>query len=279
MRRYGTHVFKISQISKCDSKEMMNHREIYYTNLFNSTIPNGYNISIGPNDRSSDIALKWRKCRWFNIWSLETGHIINMMRNQSEAARKYNVQQNGIYLNLNKKQPYCGRYIFSYIEDKEKIEHSIKSTMLKARHRKFKVFDSNKNFIGEWSNISRCANYLKICLSELSEVMTNNIGFYHNYIFIYSNTPNFEQVLVEKLEQSKKYVNKHSDKKVRVFKSLLLVKPTVKNKAVYSKGQFVGEWLSVDECSKSININKGYVKDCLSGRRIHRKGYMFEYID
>lgn len=45
--KYGKENFEITQITKCNSLEEMNHREAYCIKLFNTMTPNGYNLTTG----------------------------------------------------------------------------------------------------------------------------------------------------------------------------------------------------------------------------------------
>ena len=45
-RKYGINNFNIEQIEEIDNS-LLNDREIYWINFYNSTIPNGYNMTFG----------------------------------------------------------------------------------------------------------------------------------------------------------------------------------------------------------------------------------------
>jgi len=51
IQKYGKDSFKIFLISRCDSVEEMNHREDYYIDIYDSLVPNGYNLKSGGNNK------------------------------------------------------------------------------------------------------------------------------------------------------------------------------------------------------------------------------------
>lgn len=51
IKSYGKDNFDIKVLVHCDSIEQMNHREIYYIKLFNSLVPNGYNLDSGGKNK------------------------------------------------------------------------------------------------------------------------------------------------------------------------------------------------------------------------------------
>jgi hypothetical protein len=51
IKKYGKENFEISIVCECDSIEEMNLKEEIYIKLFNSMVPNGYNLISGGNNR------------------------------------------------------------------------------------------------------------------------------------------------------------------------------------------------------------------------------------
>lgn len=68
LRKYGVENFKIEEVCKCETKEELNEREIYYIKYYN-TIDDGYNISKGGDggwtsyhtNKAQKELMKWRK--------------------------------------------------------------------------------------------------------------------------------------------------------------------------------------------------------------------------
>lgn len=65
IKKYGAEAFEIKVLARCNSLEEMNHREAYYINIFNTLVPNGYNLMTGGgNSRPSEfVKIKRSKSR------------------------------------------------------------------------------------------------------------------------------------------------------------------------------------------------------------------------
>lgn len=51
IEKYGKENFEISILAHCSSLEEMNHREKYYISLFETMVPNGYNLTSGGKNK------------------------------------------------------------------------------------------------------------------------------------------------------------------------------------------------------------------------------------
>jgi len=125
----------------------------------------------------------------------------------------------------------------------------------------FFVYDKNGNYIGEWHSIALCAEDLNIKRQGISKCLKGKSIFVKDYVFI--NKDNFSN---EKLSLLTGKANESRFSK--------------KEFSVYTKSinpEFVNKWQNQIECARILNLQSQNINNCLLGRRLFHKDYIFVY--
>lgn len=90
IRKYGKHNFLITELCECKSKYDLDSKEIEFSRIYNTIVPNGYNLKVGngPNTVSEEtkkkisLANKGRKASNRHIINQSISHIGNKMSDE-----------------------------------------------------------------------------------------------------------------------------------------------------------------------------------------------------
>lgn len=258
-----------------------------------------YNVVIG----GGDPPLKTKKCYQYDL----KGNFIREWTNLTKTNNELGLGKDAI-LNAIKNKQNCANSFWSY----EKYDHLDISDFKQTRRSYVKQYDSNLNFITEYSSVKDAA--IQTNISETT--ITNSIlrhscptGFYfiksyedinvvvnqtfHDplHFYIYDLQGNLYKeyydisLAIKEIPKTKRSSIKSAifrEKKYRDFYWSLDYYDNFLNKKIIKKvgqydldGNLIKIWNSVSECKKEfINCSK-----VINNRQAQTKGYRFKYID
>lgn len=136
LRKYGEDNFSFEVIEKC-SKDILNERERYWIEYYNSIIPNGYNMTTGGDSAQGEIFKK--AVEQYDLY----GNFIKEFDSASEAARQLNLFNSNITSACRGEYSQCGGFQWKYKDDDSK-----KIALIAEAKGKIVVqYDKNMNLI------------------------------------------------------------------------------------------------------------------------------------
>jgi hypothetical protein len=187
LKKYGweNHTFEV--IEECN-KELLNEREIYWINHYNSWHFNnpikGMNISSGGKQASKGLFGKDnKKSKKIYQYDLE-GNFIKEWISATEFAKNNNCNQSCISTALNKNTCAYNYKWFSKYQG-EKIERHIPK--INALTRKIIQLDINGNITNYFDSINDAARYNNIYASTIFNYLKGNVKVIKKYNFKYND--------------------------------------------------------------------------------------------
>lgn len=191
MRKYGFDNFHISVIRKYikknveDLKSILNIREIYYIDKFDSTnMFKGYNISKGGNDSTL-------KCKDVDIYDVN-GNFIETLPSRKKVSEKYNIDDHTICHLCNDGGNYKGQYIF---RNKGELFDSLPIST--CYNYKIYQFTTDGNCVGEFFSRNEAVSVAGVRIDEALNQPTKLAGGYWwstQKLFGYIGNPCFSSV-------------------------------------------------------------------------------------
>ena len=176
IRKYGEDNFEWMVIDSANNQEELDEKEIYWIDYYNTFYEGGYNMAIGGMSNSygsPDEMSLMRGGRPFLVYDLE-GNFIKETISQKEFAEEIGVSQGSPNNVLAGRKNTIGGFILIFKDEFSEEELNNKLTIANRFQQPFAVFDKNKNFVGIWTDKSKCAEELKVSLrtiqSQLYEV-------------------------------------------------------------------------------------------------------------
>lgn len=115
IRKYGIDSFKIEMIEECDDS-ILNEREKFWIQYFNSHGDNGYNVTDGGETVSKKL---YKPVQQINFL---TGEIINVFPSIREAERRTGIPNQRISMICNGKGIKTGEYTWKFVDEKDRIQ-------------------------------------------------------------------------------------------------------------------------------------------------------------
>lgn len=258
MSKYGEENFHIEEIEKHQAltKEelisILNDREIYYITTNNTIVPYGYNMTFGGNQTSI------YNTKRVDVYD-STGNFIMECKSIKEASILFNTNSstigyccNGIYVPKNE-------YIFRFHGDLFDEYRVIPISEIK----KIKVFqfDLSGRLIAEYPSVIEASNSLKISTSSIRTGLNSKTYTADGYYFSKDNVFDCD-------------VNE-------AYNELLLKNIKIPVKAFNLSGDLVGEYSSIYEAIKVLNLKCGdqSIKKVCDGKWYSCEGYIWRYIN
>jgi hypothetical protein len=261
-RNFGWDIFDVYEVEKieCDTidglRGLLNTKEIYYIDNYNSLYPNGYNISPGGNARNIHCYVKVYQFDLNKILiaeylsmveaSIKTGILITKI---SDCCNGRTVTAGDFYWS---KYPYLPDNIEQYRHKKRVVQYTLDGKLVG-------VFDStiqagysftsdDKKAQSISANISRCAN--------------GNAKTAHKYMWKkFEDVVDSDGNVLEKLPKSD------------IVDSIFQCRPV----SQYDKnGKYICTFPSIIEASIATQINRSCISACLAGRQKTAGGYIWK---
>lgn len=160
LRKYGKENFTFQIIEECDLK-ILNEREIYWINFYNSLIPNGYNMNSGGSN-----GMGFSKRKPVKQYTL-TGDYIQTFQSAIEASDKTGICHSDICACCRKKYKKAGNFIWRYLDDLSEI------TPLSSIRTDFTVLQLDKNYdiiLSEFKSISEASKITGVAKATICKV-------------------------------------------------------------------------------------------------------------
>ena len=159
IKKYGKENFKFSIIEECDSS-LLNEKECYWINFYNSIIPNGYNmIQGGSNGMGLSRGIKVIQ------YSLN-GDYIAEYDSANQASLITGIDHWSICACCRKDYKHAGNYQWRYIDDKEEvIPLSIRTNFIVLQ-----IDKNNNEIIAEFPSIKEASLKTGIASSTICNV-------------------------------------------------------------------------------------------------------------
>lgn len=159
IKKYGKENFKFSIIEECDAS-LLNEKECYWINFYNSIIPNGYNmIQGGSNGMGLSRGIKVIQ------YSLN-GDYIAEYDSANQASLITGIDHWSICACCRKEYKHAGNYQWRYIDDKEEvIPLSIRTNFIVLQ-----IDKNNNEIIAEFPSIKEASLKTGIASSTICNV-------------------------------------------------------------------------------------------------------------
>lgn len=232
------------------SKEMIDEREVFYINKYDSTNRNkGYNRDYGgsKNKRfTNELKKQLSKIHTdLQVSEIEQftldGSFVKTWKSIKEASRELKIDRGRISKALHGHIKQAGGYIWK-----------LKEVYSPYNSRPISQYDLKGNFIRDWDNTKQAEEALHIhnILNSLNGHNKTTGGFQWKY--------KGSSKTIEEYKQNRVYIGRH------VFQYDL-------------EGNFIKEWKSYVEASKELNIPQQHISRVLKGERRMTRGFIFKY--
>ena len=161
LKKYGIQNFIFSIVEEC-SPEQLNEKEKMYIQVYNSLMPNGYNMIEGG---SNGVGLnKRKKVYQYNL----QGEKINSYNSAKEASEKTGLSHGTICSCCRGERKQTGGYQWRY--ENSNLPLKCFQEIIKTETKKIiQQLDENNNIIGEYPTLSAAGKSNKISISNISE--------------------------------------------------------------------------------------------------------------
>lgn len=246
LREYGLQNFSYNVLEEYEffDQDLLNQKEKYYINLFNSLKPNGYNMIPGGTNGAG--LAKGKAVQQFSL----TGEKLNEFYSAHEAARQTGIDYSSICSCCRKEQKFAKGYQWKWKEDNEQII-DISANI----NNQLKVYQYNKDtnvLIRVYENLTEASKQTGYPKSAICNVCNYKNKSAYGYIWRYENKP-----------YERQFQKKNTKKKV----------------AQYDLNQnLIKIFNSLTEAAKETNTNLGNLGQVCSGKRKTANGYIWKYI-
>lgn len=161
-RKYGIENFKFSIVEEC-RKELLNEKEQYYIQYYNSLVPNGYNMIEGGSNGAAKA-----KRKPVNQYTL-TGEYIQTFESASEAERQTGINNSNIISCCKFKRDYAGEFQWRYADEQIlKLQYFEKQCKIKKKSTIIQQIDiKTNNIVKEFSSLTEASNVTGISLGNI----------------------------------------------------------------------------------------------------------------
>lgn len=258
INKYGEDNFYIEELEKviCSSKDLLidslNDLEIYYIALYDSLVPNGYNLTKG----GGNCSIRNNKSVTSYFYD---GTIDKTFESAAEAGRYYKVDSSHILQCCNGRAQSCRTRIWRYKDDSfNKYEITItKKQLEEGCVRKIDKYSLDGTFIKTYETISdavRDDENVKL-VTPITYCCNGKYNQAYGYVWREHGTP-FDYYKWKKNEK------------------LTPVDVYTLNK------EYLDSYKSITEAIKSLNLNlssHSHISDCCKGNRLSCNGYIWRY--
>lgn len=158
--KYGMENFTYTILEKCDN-ELLDEKEMYYIQLYNSKIPNGYNIKDGGNNTRS-----WSK----QVYQFkQDGTLVKVYDSLTEAALENNCSVASLSEVCTGRKYTCLGYVWTY--DNIYIPPKNKKNL---RNKIVYQFNEDGQLIREFESVKNAANFNKVPLAQIYACANKN---------------------------------------------------------------------------------------------------------
>lgn len=171
IKKYGWSNFKVEILEEV-KVDLLNDKEKYYILLFNSLIPNGYNLTIGGESG---------KTKEVYVYSAQNGNFIEHYSSLTEASMNTNVPIETIssILNINSPRKQAHNLIFT---DSYVPKYDVTNLSRKNYHKVF-VYDKKGNYLNSYESINSAAKALNIADSSIRKCFNGLSNHVRGYQF------------------------------------------------------------------------------------------------
>lgn len=244
IRKYGVKNFYVELLEdNITGTELLNDREKYWIEQYDSLIPNGYNVRDGGED-----------CGRKEVYKInsETNQIIEKYDSLTQASEENNIDLSQLSKTCKRKGNSCGGYKWCYVDDYN--EDYIKRVKPKPNKRAVYQIDSvTGDILQEFESIIDAAKLTHGNPSAISMCLCGKYRTSNNYNWCYVD------------EYDKNNFNQQSK-----FKKVLQI-----NKHT---NEVVKEWNSAKEAAKFIGCDASEIRKVCRGKQKTSHGYKWEYL-
>ena len=240
IRKYGANKFYVEEL-ECVDTDLLNEREKYWIQYYNSLTPNGYNVREGGDD-----------CGRKKVYQIDlnTNKIINIFSSAMAAAEQYNLDVSHLTKACRHEKGHrsCGGFKWSY--DYNYSPEYINNIKPKINERQVCQIDINTGeVIKIWDNMRQAGLELNICSSSINSCITGK----------YKSAGGFQWCDVNNLSNIKSY---HRDKVV----------------CQYDKNNnLIKKWNSAKEAAEVLGKEASTIRSAARGSRKTAYGYKWKY--
>lgn len=268
MKNYGFDIFDVYEVEKIvadtlsELRGKLNEKEIYYISYMNTMIPNGYNVLRGGHEISDEV-----KIYQFD----ERGNMICEYQSIHDVALKTDVDTNSVLRSCRENKSMAGGYYWCFSPTiPEEYLHSrrvkTKTAMYDLHGNFVKVFDSIRDAADEIAGSTSKWKSIQKCMKREKSYKTA-----YGYIWRYAkdvtdNLGNIVKTLPESEVIEANTNNRHKYKGKKVCQFLL-------------DGTYVNTYNTITEASKSSNIHRCAIGQCLNNGKNVAGGYMWKYFN
>lgn len=250
LKKRPKELIKEEYIKTCYSQEELDESEKYYTKLFKTLYPNGYNLTEGGEGcKASEETRKKisEKIKEKYLYDEDYRRKISEAHKNisDDVRRKYSEARKKLY-SSGEKHPMLGRQHSEESKKKMSDSHKFKPSPNKGKP----MSEEQKRKISESHKGKPSPNKGKPMSEEQKKKLSN--------------------VLKGKMigEKNPFYGKHHSDETLKkISKRVLQLTPD---------GELVKEWLSTKECGRN-GFSQGHVAACCRGERKSHKGFLWQY--
>lgn len=159
IRKYGKNNFTFSIVEECKA-ELLNERECYWINYYNSIVPNGYNMIIGGSN-GAGIA-KGLKVIQYSL----SGDYINEFESAQQASNLTGIDHWSICACCRKEYKHSGGFQWRYASDKEEV----KSLSIRTNFTVLQINKETNEIIAEFSSLAEASKFTGIASSTICNV-------------------------------------------------------------------------------------------------------------
>lgn len=258
IKKYGWQNFqcKILKEIENNNKEQLNYWEKYYIQLYNTLMPNGYNMTTGGDSNSETIK---RKIRQYD----KEGIFIQEFDSIKEAGKKLNIDPRHIVAVAKHKRNTAGDYQWCYPEDISWIKTNPKTN---GGFDKIPVcqYDLKGNYLTSFESLSAAIKAIGLSSMEGIVKCCNTKGNYSSGGYQWRYKKDYEE-------------------KISSYNQKIAHSTTNKAVIQYSKeGIKIAEFTSAKEAADCLNMKKGgnsaILRVC-QGKQKTCMGYIWRYKD
>jgi hypothetical protein len=202
IREFGQENFEHEVIDQfIPNQEEENEAEMYWIELYNCVVPNGYNMNkggsgntgltqtqetrnkIGDGNRGKKRTHQMNEKRYVLVNQYDLlGNFIKTWDSIQEASESTNIFESTIIYCCQKKYKSGGGFIWRYASD---LDQNIKPYKKKHYTRKIQQFDLNNNLIYVWNTLQEASNCLKISKGNICSCARGKRPHAGGYIWRY----------------------------------------------------------------------------------------------
>ena len=242
IRKYGAENFYIEELEYVEV-ELLNERERYWIQYYDSLRPNGYNVREGGDD-----------CGRKEVFQIDinTNEIINTFPSVTAAAEQCNLDLSHLSKTCRHEKGYqsCGGFKWSYIYNYS--PEYISSLNPKVSERPVCQIDDNTgNIIKVWDNMQQASLALNISSGSISNCISGK----------YKTAGGFQWRNIDDLSN---------------------IKPHNREKAVYQydkQNNLIKKWDSAKQAAEFLNKEPSTIRSAARGARKTAYGYKWRYDD